>query len=239
MIDLHSHVLPGIDDGSPNASISLEILHRMATQGITTVCASSHYYADENSVEEYCKKRKNSYEQLQGAGLWGHADYPKLLLAAEVAYFPRISECRMIDQLCIENTHTLLLEMPFSEWTDFQIEEVIALALDCGVNLILVHPERFLFSENNRRYFRRLQELPIGLQVNAKSVLHWRTRKQALHILEDASCPLLGSDTHNLTTRPPNLKEGRNVIERKLGTAFWQQMQQNAAELAGCAFASI
>ena len=239
MIDLHSHILPGMDDGSPDAETSMQMLRQMAVQGVTSVCASSHYYADENSVNQFCTRRQAAWAQLQAAGLGQHADQPTVLLAAEVAYFPCISECKDLPQLCIEGTRTLLLDMPFCEWNDFQVEEVTALTLDLGYQLVLVHPERFLFSKNNRRRLERLMELPIGLQVNAGSLLHWQTRKTALHILRETDCPLLGSDAHNLTTRPPNIKEGRSVIEHKLGAAYWQRMQQNAARMLGRAFANV
>lgn len=239
MIDLHTHILPGMDDGSPDAVTSMQMLRRMAEQGVAVVCASSHYYADENSVATFCTRRQEALSRWQQAGLGGYDGQPKVLLAAEVAYFPRISECRDLDRLCIQGTRTLLLEMPFCEWNDFQREEVTALALDLGYQLILVHPERFLFSKNNRHQLEKLEELPIGLQVNAGSLLRWQTRKQALGLLTGASCPLLGSDAHNLTARPPNLKEGRSVIERKLGAVFWQQMQQNAARMLGPAFANV
>lgn len=181
MIDLHSHILPGMDDGSPDAETSMQMLRQMAVQGVTSVCASSHYYADENSVNQFCTRRQAAWAQLQAAGLGQHADQPTVLLAAEVAYFPCISECKDLPQLCIEGTRTLLLEMPFCEWNDFQVEEVTALTLDLGYQLVLVHPERFLFSKNNRRRLERLMELPIGLQVNAGSLLHWQTRNGAAH----------------------------------------------------------
>ena len=69
--------------------------------------------------------------------------------------------------LCIENTRTLMLEMSFSVWTDFQLEEVRVLALDRGFQVVLVHPERFCFSRGNREALKRLAELPVGFQVNA------------------------------------------------------------------------
>lgn len=239
MIDLHTHILPGIDDGSPDVNTSMQILRQMSAQGVSTVCASSHYYADRQSIGQFCEQRDQAFARLQQAGLGRHRDQPFVLLAAEVALFQGISEQRELARLCIAETRTILLEMPFCEWNDFQIEEVGALALDLGYQVVLVHPERFLFSKNNIRLFERLQELPLGLQVNAGTLLRWRSRKQGLQILEGAQCPLLGSDTHNLTTRPPNLKEGRSVIERKLGTAFWQQMQRNAARLLGFASANV
>lgn len=239
MIDLHTHILPGIDDGSPDVETSVQMLRRMAAQGTETVCASSHYYAEEQSLDAFCERRESALARLRQAGAGRDGDRPAVRPAAEVAFFPGISEKKGLERLCIAGTHTLLLEMPFCEWNDFQIEEVTALALDLGYQVVLVHPERFLFSANNRRLFERMQELPIGLQVNAGSLLRWKSRGQALRLLKEAACPLLGSDAHNLTTRPPNLGEGRNVIERKLGTAFWQKMQENAARMLGHAFANV
>ena len=94
------------------------------------------------------------------------------------------------ERLCIENTRTLMLEMPFSEWTDQQTEAVTVLALDLHFNVVLVHPERFCFSSNNRRRLKELASLPIALQVNADTLLHWRSRKQGLELLELTSTPI-------------------------------------------------
>ena len=114
-----------------------------------------------------------------------------------------------------------------------------ALVLDCRYQVVLVHPERFCFSKSNLHQLERLAQLPIGLQVNAGALLRWGTRRLALDLLQLAPVPLLGSDCHNLTSRPPNLKEsrppnlkeGRKVIMQKLGEAFLTRMDQNAQRL--------
>ena len=103
--------------------------------------------------------------------------------------------------------------------------------LDCRYDVVLVHPERFCFSKSNLHQLERLAQLPIGLQVNAGGLLRWGTRRLALDLLQLAGMPLLGSDCHNLTSRPPNLKEGRKVIMQKLGEAFLTRMDQNAQRL--------
>jgi len=74
-------------------------------------------------------------------------------------------------------------------------------------------------------------QLPIGLQVNTGSLIHWGTRHLALELLEMAPYPLLGSDCHNLTSRPPNLKKGRAVVRKKLGEEFLKQMDKNAEQV--------
>ena len=199
-IDLHSHILPQLDDGSDSVEMSL----------------ASHYYAKHSSIPAFCERRAEAMERLSAVLT---EDLPRVLPAAEVAYFPRMEE-QDLTPLCIQGTRTLMLEMPFADWTSLQAEAVEALVLDCGYQVVLVHPERFCFSKSNRHQLEKLAELPIGLQINAGSLLRWGTRRLALDLLQLAHWPLLGSDCHNLTSRPPNLKEGRKVVMQKLGEAF-------------------
>ena len=226
LIDLHSHILPAIDDGSPDVETSLEMLHRESAQGVDTVCATSHYNFKDHSIPTFCTRREEAFARLTAAA---EEEMPQVRLAAEVAYFPHMEE-EDLSPLCIEGTHTLMLEMPFSDWTDMQIETVEALVLDRPYQVVLVHPERFGFSQSNRDRLEKLAELPIGLQINAGSLIRWSTRKLALELLKLAPYPLLGSDCHNLRRRPPNLKEGRAVVQKKLGWDFLRQMDQNAED---------
>lgn len=230
MIELHSHILPQFDDGSTSVEMSLAMLQKMAEQGFATVCATSHYYADENSISAFCERRAQALKKLLSVM---PQELPQILPAAEVAYYSHISEEYDLERLCIADTRTLMLEMPFCEWNDFQVEEVSTLALDLGFNVVLVHPERFCFSKENIYRLERLAQLPIGMQVNTSSLMHWRTRKKSLEILQMTERPLLGSDCHNLTTRPPNLKEGRNIVKKKLGEDFLQILDDGAALITG------
>ena len=221
-IDLHSHILPQLDDGSDSVEMSLAMLYQMAEQGVDVVCATSHYYAKYNSIPAFCERRAEALEWLSSVLT---AELPRVLPAAEVAYFPRMEEQDLMP-LCIQGTRTLMLEMPFADWTGLQLETVEALVLDCRYDVVLVHPERFCFSKSNRHKLEKLAELPIGLQVNAGSLLRWGTRRLALDLLQMAQYPLLGSDCHNLTSRPPNLKEGRKVVMQKLGEAFLKKIDR-------------
>lgn len=209
-----------LDDGSDGVDTSLAMLRREAEQGVTAVCATSHYYAKHSSIPAFCERRAEALERLSSVLT---EDLPQVLPAAEVAYFPRMEE-QDLTPLCIQGTRTLMLEMPFSDWTGLQLETVEALVLDCRYDVVLVHPERFCFSKSNKHKLKKLAELPIGLQVNAGSLLRWGTRRLALDLLQMAQYPLLGSDCHNLTSRPPNLKEGRKVVMQKLGEAFLKKI---------------
>lgn len=229
LVEMHAHILPEMDDGSKSVEMSVGMLRRLAEMGVSAVCATSHYYAGQNSVTMYLERRAIALRRLQEA-IAAEEGLPRILPAAEVAYFRGVEE-RQPERLCIEGTRTLMLEMPFSEWTDQQTEAVTVLALDMHFNVVLVHPERFCFSRSNRRRLEELAQLPIALQVNADTLLHWRTRKQGLELLELTAAPLLGSDCHDLTSRPPNLKGGREMVQHKLGEKFLEKMDENARRL--------
>ena len=230
MIDLHTHILPGMDDGSPDAACSVEMLRRQRAQGVEVVCGTSHYYRRQNSISLFCERRAAAMDRLKEALPRGET-LPRVIPAAETAYFSGIGDHPGLERLCIQGTRTLMLEMPFTEWSDLQVEEVSALVLDRRFQVVLVHPERFCASKGNRRKIQQLEQLPVALQVNAGALLLWRTRRLGLELLREAPIPLLASDCHNLTTRVPNLQEGRRVVRQKLGSGFLDCLDQNARRL--------
>lgn len=225
---MHCHILPGMDDGSPDINTSIQMLYRQREQGVEIICGTSHYYAFESSITAFCERRAVAVQKLTEAMPEG---LPRIIPAAEVAYFSGIGEHPDVERLCVQGSKTLMLEMPFSEWNDFQVEEVAALVLDRGFRVVLVHPERFCTSKDNRKKLRQMEELPVALQVNTGTLLHWRRRQLGLELLREAPIPLLASDCHNLTSRIPNLQEGRKIVERKLGASFLYQMDCNAERL--------
>src|SRR5699024_9282973 len=142
LIDLHSHVLPQFDDGSPDVDTSAVMLRREAEQGVDVVCATSHYYAHREGIDAFCERRAAAVERLCSVLT---AALRRVLPAAEVAYFPHLEE-QDLTPLCMQGPRTLMLELPFADWTGLQPETVEALVLDCRSDVVLVHPERFCFS---------------------------------------------------------------------------------------------
>jgi len=104
MIDLHSHILPNLDDGSKDADESIALLNLLANQGIETVVATPHFYANDESVENFLKRRTESYEILSQRLYDG---LPKIFLGAEVRYYQGISRMPDINKLCIDGTNHL------------------------------------------------------------------------------------------------------------------------------------
>ena len=228
--DIHSHILPGIDDGSRNSEMSLKMLSIMASSGVDVVCATPHFYGNRISAEHFLERRARSFNALQEAMGDKRSNYPDILLGAEVAFYSGLLKNNDIEKLCIGDTNTLLLEMPFIPWTDYEINQVADLCFNKKLNVIIAHIERY----DDLAYddmLERLLMLPVYVQINAESLLHLRGRRKLLGMFKDGSAKLLGSDAHNLDSRAPNLMEGRRVIERKLGADALDRIDRCAQEL--------
>lgn len=243
VIDFHTHVLPGIDDGSRHALESLDMLKLEAEQGIDIVVATSHFYAKHDRISSFLHRRQDSFETLQRTisqeYAYSHSksteqsnkDLPRIYLGAEVAFFDGISRADDIHKLTVEGTNLLLLEMPFGRWTSGNMEEVRYLVHHSGLQIMLVHLERFLLVPENKKKIYELLELPCILQVNAGSMLKWKMRGQSLKLFKTKGSGILGSDAHGTDYRAPNLAAGREVLAKKLGQSFLDEMDRLGAEL--------
>lgn len=223
VIDFHSHIIPGIDDGSRDVETSLEMLRMSAEQGVEVMVATSHFYAARDRVEHFLDKRQRAYEALTAEMTEG---LPRIVLGAEVAFFRGIGQAEQIELLKIEGTGAMLLEMPFRPWSDADIDEVEALIEKRGFHIILAHLERYIGERDNRQYIQRLLEMPLRVQINAEDLSDWRQRGKLIRMFEKGQAHLLGSDCHSLHRRPPNLGQGREALRRKLGQGFLDEMDR-------------
>ena len=140
MIDFHTHILPNVDDGSKGVEESTLMLTRLFEQGVNKVIATPHFYANDESVDEFLLRRNAAFEKLSKNG----CDVSKIILGAEVRYYDGISHLQDLKKLRIEGTRFLLLEMPFNKWTDYAINEVIDIANRGKISLVLAHIDRYL-----------------------------------------------------------------------------------------------
>ena len=227
MIDFHSHILPGIDDGSKDAATSLMMLNALKKQGADTVCATSHFYATQRSVDRFLFRRQEAWDRLQEVL---PQDAPRILLGAEVLYFPGISRMDELPQLCLEGTKLLLLEMPFERWTTHCTQEVCELARQGTVQILMAHIERYFFYQPIAVWDEFL-DLGILMQSNAEFFLPFKTRRKAMRLLEDGYIHLLGSDAHNMSSRAPNLDKARARIAKALGEETLEYIDSLGSQL--------
>lgn len=216
MIDFHSHLLPGIDDGSDSVETSLRMLELWRRQGLELICATPHFYADHNTPERFFRRRGEAYQALTEAmAEYGEGHFPPLRLGAEVRFFDGISRMEELPELCLTGTNLLLLEMPFARWSSRMIHEVADISRR-GIQPVAAHIERY-FDLETRALMREFMDLDILIQCNAEFFLTRHTARKALHMLKNEQIHFLGSDAHNMTSRQPNLGPALELIERKLG----------------------
>lgn len=208
MIDFHSHVLPGIDDGSKSAEESLQMLAAAAGQRITHMAATPHFYPSETSPEQFLARRARAAERLRAA--W-QPEFPRLLLGAEVYYFEGISRVEELEALRIEGTSLLLLEMPFHTWSDRMAAEIRALHNRPGFTVLLAHIERYLRLQKGA-VWDELLEAGVLMQSNASFFLRWSSKHKAIHMLDAGRIHLLGSDCHNMKERAPRMGDALAVL---------------------------
>lgn len=232
VIDFHSHVLPGIDDGSRSIRTSLEILRTSEENGVGIIVATPHFYAWEDRIEQFLEKREAAMRQVQE--VW-NSDRLRLFCGAEVAYFEGISRAEKMELLTIKNernqyTGTLLLEMPFQQWDSAVLKEVRILCEERGFRLVIAHLERYLKIAGNKKAVEELLSMPVGVQINAGSLTDWKQRGALIKMFKKGQAQLLGSDCHGMHRRPPNLWEGRRVLEKKLGADFLAKLDRAGEE---------
>lgn len=229
MIDFHSHVLPGMDDGSTCVEESLAMLEASAQQGIGCMAATSHFYPMENSPEQYLARRAAAEERLRTVWKPG---LPKLLLGAEVYFFEGMSRVQELDALRIEGTELLLVEMPFHSWTERMVKELLAVHERQDMTVVLAHIERY-FRFQPKRLWDDLLDAGILMQCNAGFFLSWRTKRKACRMLAERRIHLLGSDSHNMSDRPPRLGDALSVIGKSERRRLERSIRQLVPSVEG------
>ena len=227
MIDFHSHILPGIDDGSQSVEQTLQMLQAAHEQGVRNIVATPHFYADEMVPETFLENRQQALEQI------GQENAAGIFLGAEVAYFDHMSRSEALQQLRIGQTDLILVEMPFMPWTDRIVEDVCQLADRQGLTPVLAHVERY----RQKSQFPRYRDMLLGsgalFQCNAGAFLRFTTRSWTLKQLKNGFVHFLGSDCHNMTTRAPKLGEAAQVIAKKAGMDALEEIQAFSAQALG------
>ena len=211
MVDYHSHILPEMDDGADSVETSLAMLRESSRQGVDLICATPHFYADEEDPKSFLQRRSEAYSRLREA-MGDGKGYPDILLGAEVLYFPGISVAEEMRELCLEGTFFLLVEPPMLPWTDAMLDEIEACVSSLHCIPVIAHIDRYMRLLNAPELLNRVMGRKMLIQANAAFFLHRQSQDAALDSLRHGRIHFLGSDCHDLTGRPPNLGAALDVI---------------------------
>ena len=208
-----------MDDGAEDVFLSLEMLKESARQGVKAMCATSHFYADRESPQDFLHRRKASVEELLQGARRERGKYPEVYLGAEVLYFPGMSEAQELKDLCIGRSPCLLIEPPMLRWTDMMLDEIELTGIKLNRIPVIAHIDRYMRILKDDSLFDKIGSRKILIQANASFFLHADTAKYAIECLEEGKIHFIGSDCHNLDNRPPNMQFANEAI-KNMGAAW-------------------
>ena len=156
---------------------------------------------------------------------------PEIHLGAEVRYYEGMSRTEALHEMVIEGTRLLLLEMPFTAWNERMLYEVRELEDNLRCTVLIAHIERYLRFQRGQWFWHMLEEMHALIQSNASFFIGRLSRPRALRLLTADRIHLLGSDSHNLDTRPPNLGAACDIISRRLGAGAVRRIGERGENL--------
>ena len=206
-----------MDDGADSVETSLAMLRESFRQGVNIICSTSHFYADEEDPKSFLKRRNAAYMRLM-AEIDAPEDYPRILLGAEVLYYPGISMSQEMRDLRLTGTPFLLIEPPMMHWSQEMLDEIELCADTLNCIPVIAHIDRYMHMFNDYTLFDRIKSSRVLIQVNANFFLHHESRDLALKYLREKRFHFMGSDCHNMDERCPNMG-GAEAIIREAGAA--------------------
>lgn len=220
MTDIHTHILPGVDDGAADPEQSLAMLRMEGEQGVERVVLTPHFYIKHESADRFLARRQEGWQRLEERLAWlepeERSGLPDLVLGAEVAWQASVLDCPQLDSLCMGRSRYMLVELPFDRWTGQTIRQLNELMGFHGITPVLAHLERYLDIQDPK-LIRQLLDLDVPVQISC-AVLNsfWQGRK-AVKLLRSGQAQLVASDCHNCDTRPPDMARGIEQLRRKVG----------------------
>ena len=195
--DLHAHILPGIDDGSPDPATSIALLRQMQSWGITRVYATPHVAGGvfENTPESIAAAHRILQENAAREGL-------EMEIYCSAEYRIDDNFRRIVDEGCAEIVPLpgdyVLVEHPFRQ-PALDIEEILFRLKLKGYTPILAHPERYYYYHHKKEVYPYLHESGCLFQTNLLSLAGYygkEPRETALWLYKNGLVDFLGSDLH-------------------------------------------
>jgi protein-tyrosine phosphatase len=217
MIDLHSHILPGIDDGSPDLAMSLDMARMAVADGTTVLACTPHIFPGlfENEGEAIRTRVTALQGRLDEEGI-----ALRLVTGADVHLTPGLAgELASGRALTLADTRYFLLEPPHHIAPPRLKDSIFELML-AGYVPVITHPERLTWVGDHYQDFVDLSRAGCWMQLTAGAITgrFGRTAKAfAERMLDDGLVDIVASDAHDVNARKPGLSKARRLVAERLG----------------------
>ncbi|NLN50335.1 MAG: hypothetical protein GX149_01755 [Acholeplasmataceae bacterium] len=221
LIDIHTHIIPHVDDGASSFAESLEMLEIMIRDGITDVILTPHVHSGATIAgrEEQILQYRILQQKAKDLDI-------KLYFGSELRYHQNL----VIDYEAnlMANSNYLLIEFSWNTKTD--VHSILQALINRGYKPIVAHAERYSYL-TMADYFK-LKKAGSLIQVNAGAILgnersSWQ--QVATSLMAEKLVDFIASDTHNTTTRYPNLKQAYDYLKPSLSKKYLTDIFYNNA----------
>lgn len=216
-VDLHCHIIPGIDDGAKDIDTALQMSKIAVKNGIKHIVATPHYiYQD---LDNNSRIVKQNLELLKGI-LQENKVELSLYPGCEAFICPELPELVKEGEICtLNDTSYILIELPLMSIPEYTEEVIYELKL-MGYIPIIAHPERNQVLAEHPELLKRFIELGALTQVNTTSIRGLygkKVKKSALNLLQSRMVHLVSSDAHTTRGRVPNYGKAKEIMEKLIG----------------------
>ena len=229
IMDIHSHILPAVDDGARSADVSVKLLEMMKEQGITHVIATPHFDASVHNIEDFndvvAASKKELDEATKGMEL------PKVILGSEVYYFSGIGKSQGVKQLSLGGSKYILLELQNAPIEKSVIDDITSLNYNIGLTPIIAHIERYAGEKGFKELLKLINNGTAYAQVNAQSVIDAPFKRIAQKLIKKGYISFIATDSHSVETRPPYMKQALDYISKAFGRSYMHAFVDNSARL--------
>lgn len=233
MIDLHCHLIPGIDDGAKSMAEALEMMRIAQGDGIKTIVCTPHYY--EGLMTPSIEEIQQNFLDLRRKAEANSIDL-ELILGQEVFLTPDIPENIKNGEILKINQHTqyLLVEFPHGEVPRYAKDIIFNLLVE-GIVPILAHPERNISILKEPNILKDLIDRGVLVQLNASSLTglygEW-VAEGARTLVKHKMVHFLGTDAHATGRRGPFMRKATYMIEDIAGKKLVRQLtEENPAKI--------
>ncbi len=217
MIDLHSHILPMVDDGATSLLMALEMARIAVDDGIEVMACTPHFMPGiYDNVADDIRRR---VEVLNHEFIQNDIDL-SLVTGSDAHIRPDFVDClRSGDILTLHNSRYVLFEPPHNVMPQRMGDLLFNIAM-AGFVPILTHPERLKWIEQNYALVKELVQAGVWMQITSGSLtgrFGQRPQYWAHRMLADGLVSILATDAHNTKSRPPLLAEGCEIAKSEVG----------------------
>ncbi|UPO87344.1 CpsB/CapC family capsule biosynthesis tyrosine phosphatase [Niallia sp. Man26] len=228
MIDIHCHILPGIDDGAKTIEDSLEMAKVAVDEGIKTIIATPHH-----KNNQFNNRKEDILQHVEYLNkVYKQNSVPITILPGqEVRIFGEVlEEYKKGEILTLNHTKYLFIEFPSSSVPRYA-ERLLYDILTQGIIPVIVHPERNKELQEKTDILYKLVQNGALTQVTGASVCGYfgkRIKEFSEQLIEANLTHFIASDAHNTTTRTFKMSQAYDEIEKKFGLDYVYLFLDNA-----------